>query len=159
MNLFTKQKHTENELTVIRGKEWARIYWEFWINMYTLLYLKQTTNKNLLYSTRDSAQQLIWEKNLKKNVVPLCPTLCNPIECSTPDLPVLHHCSNSWPLSWWGHTTISSSVDPFSSYLQSLQAYQGLFQWVGSSLISGGQTIELQLQHQSLQWIFRTDFL
>ena len=28
-------------------------------------------------------------------------------------------CSNSCPLSWWGHPTISSSVIPFSSCLQS----------------------------------------
>ena len=32
------------------------IDWEFGIDTYTLLYLKQITNKDLLYSTRDSAQ-------------------------------------------------------------------------------------------------------
>ena len=31
-------------------------------------------------------------------------------------------CSNSCPSSWWCHTTISSSVVPFSSRLQSLPA-------------------------------------
>ena len=31
-------------------------------------------------------------------------------------------CSNSCPLSWWGHPTISSSVIPFSSCLQSFPA-------------------------------------
>ena len=31
-------------------------------------------------------------------------------------------CSNSSPLSWWCHPTISSSVIPFSSCLQSFQA-------------------------------------
>ena len=30
--------------------------------------------------------------------------------------------SNSWPLSWWCHPTISSSVIPFSSCLQSFPA-------------------------------------
>ena len=29
------------------------------------------------------------------------------------------YCSNSCPLSWWCHSTISSSVTPFSSYPQS----------------------------------------
>ena len=33
--------------------------------------------------------------------------------------PTLQACSNSCPLSWWCHTTISSSVIPFSSCLQS----------------------------------------
>ena len=39
------------------------------IDIYTLLYIKQITNENLLYSTRNSAQfsvMPIWEKNLKK---------------------------------------------------------------------------------------------
>ena len=31
-------------------------------------------------------------------------------------------CSNSYPLSWWCHSTISSSVSPFSSCLQSFPA-------------------------------------
>ena len=31
-------------------------------------------------------------------------------------------CSNSCPLSWWCHSTISSSVTPFSSCLQSFPA-------------------------------------
>ena len=36
--------------------------------------------------------------------------------------------------------------------------HQGLFQWV-SSLHQVTKVLELQLQHQSFQWIFRTDFL
>ena len=40
--------------------------------------------------------------------------------------------SNSCPLSWWCHSTISSSVIPFSSCLLSSQ-HQGLFKWVSSS--------------------------
>ena len=38
-------------------------------------------------------------------------------------------CSNSCPLSWWGHPAISSSDALFSSVL-SLSQHQGLFQWV-----------------------------
>ena len=34
----------------------GRIDWEFGIDMYTLLFLKQITNKDLLYSTGNSAQ-------------------------------------------------------------------------------------------------------
>ena len=39
----------------------------------------------------------------------------------------------------------------------SLSQHQGLFQWVGSSH-QVTKVLELQLQHQSFQWIFRTDF-
>ena len=36
--------------------------------------------------------------------------------------PTPRACSNSRPLSWWCHPTISSSVAPFSSHLQSFPA-------------------------------------
>ena len=67
-------------------------------------------------------------------------------------------CSNSCPLSWWYHQTISSSVTPFSSWLQSFPE-SGSFpiSWLFDS---GSQSVlEPQLQHQSFQWIFRVDFL
>ena len=57
--------------------------------------------------------------------------------------------------SWWWHPTISSSVVPFSSRLQSFPA-SGSFKWV-SSLHQVAKVLELQ--HQSFQWIFRVDFL
>ena len=47
--------------------------------------------------------------------------------------------SNSWPLSWWCHRTISSSVIPFSSCLQSFPA-SGSFQ-MSQFFTSGGQSI------------------
>ena len=71
--------------------------------------------------------------------------------------PTRRACSNSCPLSRWCHPTISSSVIPFSSCLKSFQ-HQGLFQRV-SSLHQVAKVLEFQLQHQSFQWIFRTDFL
>ena len=65
-------------------------------------------------------------------------------------------CSNSCPLSRWCHPNITSSVVPFSC-LQSFPA-SGSFQWVDSSQ-QVAEVLELQLQYQSFQWIFRTDFL
>ena len=50
-------------------------------------------------------------------------------------------CSNSCPLSWWCHPTISSSVVPFSSCLQSLPA-SGSFP-VSQFFASGGQSTGL----------------
>ena len=48
------------------------------------------------------------------------------MNCRTPGFPVLHRFpavhSNSCPSSWWCHPTISSSVVPFSSCLQSFSA-------------------------------------
>ena len=57
------------------------------------------------------------------SVIQSCPTLCDPMNCSTPGLLVHHQLlgvySNSCSLSWWCHPTILSSVVPFSSCLQS----------------------------------------
>ena len=65
-------------------------------------------------------------------------------------------CSNSCPSGRWCHPNNSPSVFPFSSCLQSFPA-SGSFQ-MSWFFASGGQSIEFQLQHQSFQWIFRTDF-
>ena len=48
-------------------------------------------------------------------------------------------------------------VSPISSCLQSFPA-SCLFQWVSSSH-QAAKVLELQLQYQSFQWIFKTDFL
>ena len=48
-------------------------------------------------------------------------------------------CSNSCPLSWWCHLTISSSVAPFSSCPQSFPA-SGSFP-ISQLFTSGGQSI------------------
>ena len=65
--------------------------------------------------------------------------------------------SNSHPLSPWCHPTISSSVVPFSSSLQSFPA-SGSFQ-MNQLFSSGGQTIGVSASNQSFQGIFRTDLL
>ena len=52
---------------------------------------------------------------------------------------------------------VSSSVAPFSSCLQSFPT-SGSFRRVSSSH-QVAKILEFQLQHQSFQWIFRTDFL
>ena len=57
--------------------------------------------------------------------------------------------SNSCPSSQWCHPTISSSVVPFSSRLQSFLA-SGSF--LVSSLHQVVRILEFQLQHQSFQW-------
>ena len=77
------------------------------------------------------------------SVTQSCPTLCDPVNHSTPGLPV-HHQLPEWhpnpcPLSWWCHWTISSSVVPFSSCPQSFPAL-GPFQ-MSQLFASGGPSI------------------
>ena len=63
-----------------------------------------------------------------------CPTVCDPMDCSTPGF-----YSNPCPSSRWYHPTILSSVIPFSSCLQSFPA-SGSFP-VSQFFASGGQSI------------------
>ena len=60
------------------------------------------------------------------SVAKSCPTLCDPMDCSTPGFPVLHSLSEFAyvHVHWirWCHPTISSYVVPFSSCLQSFSA-------------------------------------
>ena len=72
----------------------------------------------------------------------LCPTLYDPMDCSTPGFPVhyqLPEPTQTCPLHWLSHPTISSSVTPFSSCLQSFPA-SGSFQ-MSQFFTSGGQSI------------------
>ena len=64
---------------------------------------------------------------------------------------------NSCPLSRWCHPTISSSVVPFSSCLQSFPASRA-FKWVHSSH-QLAKVLEFQLQHHSFQRNPRADLL
>ena len=90
-----------------------------------------------------------------------CPTLCNPMDCSMPGLPV-HHQLPELPQTHvhWVSDAIQPS-HPLSSpspLAFNLSQHQGLFQWVSSSH-QVAKLLELQLQHLPFQWIFRTDFL
>ena len=64
--------------------------------------------------------------------------------------------SISCPSSRWCHPTVSSSVIHFSSHHQSFPA-SGSFPMSSSHQVV--TVLEFQLQHQSFQWIFTTDFL
>ena len=95
------------------------------------------------------------------SVTQSCPTLCDPMNCSMPGLPVHHqlpeftqtHVHRVGDAIQPSHPLSSPSPPTFN-----LSQHQGLFQWVNSSH-QVAKVLEFQLQHQSFQWIFRTDFL
>jgi len=94
------------------------------------------------------------------SVAKLCPTLCDPMDCSMPGFPVLHYLPEfaQTHLPW-----VSDAIQPShplsscSSPALSLSQHQGLFHWVGS-LHQAVKTLELQLHPKSFQCIFRVDF-
>ena len=99
---------------------------------------------DVLLFSRSVVSESLWSHGLQYARLP-CPLISPGV------------CTNSYPLSQWCHPTISSSVTP-SPLALSLSQHQGLFQWVGSSH-QMAKVLELQLQPQSLPWIFRVDFL
>ena len=87
--------------------------------------------------------------------------LCNPMDCSIPGFPVLHHLlEHAQTHIHWVSDAIQPS-HPLSSPSPpafNLSQHQGLFKWVSfSHQVAKG--LKFQLQHSSFQWIFRTDFL
>ena len=75
------------------------------------------------------------------SVAKLCSTLCDPMDWSTPGLPVPHHLLEFAQVCvhWISDTTqLSHPLLPSSAF--NLSQHQGLFQWV--DFTSGGQSIE-----------------
>ena len=89
------------------------------------------------------------------------PTLCNLMDCRILGFPVLHYLLVfSQTHVHWINDAIQPSHPPFPSSPPALNLFhhQGPFHWVGSSHYMA-KVLELQLQHQSFQWIFRVYFL
>ena len=66
----------------------------------------------------------------------LCPTFCNPMNCSTPGFPVLHYLPEFAQIHvhWVGNAIQPShSLSSPSPPAFNLSQHQGLFQWVSSS--------------------------
>ena len=88
-----------------------------------------------------------------------CLTLWDPMNCSMPGFPGLHHLLKFAQIHvHW----VSDAIQPSRPLLSPsspafyLSQHQGLFQWVDSSYRVAKVLV---LQHQSFQWIFRVDFL
>ena len=95
------------------------------------------------------------------SVTQLGPTLCHPMDCSTPGFPFHHqlpelaqtHVHRVGDATQPSHPLSSPSPPALS-----LSQHRGLFKWVSSSH-EVAKILEFQLQHQSFQWTRRTDFL
>ena len=82
------------------------------------------------------------------------------MDCSTQGFPVYHQLPE---LAQTHVHRVDDAIQPSHplsspSTAFNLSQHQGLFQGV-SSLHQVDKVLEFQLQHQSFQWIFRTDFL
>ena len=137
------------------------------------LYSQQKQDWELTVAQIMNALLQISDINWRKKVKPLdysvqlssfaqsCLTLCDPMNCSMPGLPVHHqlleftqtHVHRVGDAIHPSHP-LSSPFPPAPNPSQQ----QSLFQWV-NSLHEVAKVLEFQLQHQSFWWTPRTDLL
>ena len=128
----------------------------------TLLIIKEMQTKTTM---RYYSHQPKWLSSKTwvqfSSVAQLCPTLCEPMNCGTPGLPVHHQLPEftQTHVHW-----VSDAIQPSHPLLSpsppalNPSQHQGLFKWVSSSH-QVAKILEFQLQHQSFQWTPRIDLL
>ena len=141
------------------------------INLSTLMAEGKEELKSLLMKVKKESEKAGLKLNIQKtkimasspisSIAQSCPTLCDPMNCSIPGLPVHHQLPEftQTHVHWVSDAIqpshpLSSPSPPALNFSQ----HQGLFKWV-SSLHQVAKVLEFQLQHQSLQWTPRTDLL
>ena len=148
-----------------RQEYWSRLPFkplDVWVTANCEKFLKRWEYQNTLLASWEICIQV---SSVQFSSVPQsCLTLCDPMNRSTPGLPVHHQLQEftQTHVHW-----VSDAIQP-SHPLSSpsppafnLSQHQGLFQWVGSSH-QVAQVLELQLHYQSFYWIglisFRIDW-
>ena len=136
----------------------SKSYQAFWISFLK----KRKLFKNLwVFLTFDPKLSLIFYSAQFSPVTQSCPPLCDPMNHSTPGLPVHHQLLES--TQTYVHC-VGDVIQPSHPLLSpsppalNLSQHQGLFKWVSSSH-QVAKVLEFQLPHQSFQWTPRTDLL
>ena len=113
-------------------------------------------SRSFLYSSSVYSWHLFFN-----SVTQSCLTLCDSMDCSRPGFPINHQLPELAKLhDHWVSDAIQISHPLSSPYPPdfNLSQHRGLFQWVSSSHHMA-KVLKFELQHQSFQWIYRTDFL
>ena len=163
VKLYTKSCKTLVKEIKDDIKGWREIPWRINAVPITILqsdkqnqcYPYQITN-GILERTRTKILQCVSVQFTQS-----CPTLCNPVNHTTPGLPVHHQLPESTQIHvHW----VSDAIQPSHPLLSpsspafNLSQHQGLFIWVSSSH-QVAKVLEFQPQYQSFQRTPRTDLL
>ena len=154
--IYRKQKEgldIKAHVTIFSGSR-ACFWWKSLMQLYSFekIFVNLTVSLECLYS------YIIIQFS---SVTQLCPTLCDPMDCSMPGLPVHHQLLEFTQTHVHRVSDAIQPSHPLSSPsppAPSPSRHQSPFKRVSSShqVI---KVLEFQLQHQSFQWIFRTYFL
>ena len=122
--------------------------WTGWISLQS-----KGLSKRVFPSTIVQQHQFFSAQSVQlSSVAQSCPTLCNPMNCSTPGPPVYHQLpefTQTHAHRVGDATQPSHPLSPPSPPAPNPSKHQGLFQWVNSSH-EVAKVLEFQLQHQSV---------
>ena len=144
-------------------KSQIRLFLSVWnkisyINNAKVDFLTRVRIKNSTSHVNGRRKQIL-DRVQFSSVTQSCPTLCDPINRSTPGLPVHHQLpeftQTQCPSNQWCHPAISSSVVPFSSCAPSLPASESFamsqhFSWSGQN--TGVSALASFLPKKSQGW-------
>ena len=116
--------------------------------MYTLMTVRGLRDKHVYYNSVRFSRPVV-SNSLRPHELQHARPPC------LPPTPRVH--SDSCPSSQWCHPAIYPLLSSSPPALNPSQR-QDIFKWVSSSHHMA-KVLEFRLQHQSFQWIFRTDFL
>ena len=140
---------------------WFQIYQAALDMAFFIKYIKNKIQDMCFSSQASGLKSSLWYSIQFSSVPQLCLTLCEPMNHSTPGLPVHHQFPEftQTHVHWVGDAIqpshpLSSPSPPALNPSQ----HQDLFQWVSSSH-QVAKVLEFPLQHQSFQWIIRTEIL
>ena len=146
-----KKQNKTKENNLVRKKV-KKLFWIIWSNSDG--FRGQQKKKILIAKIRKALNVLI-DFSQFSSVSQLCPTLCNPMDCSTPGLSVHHQLQEF--IQTHDHW-VSDAIQPspplsFSSPPAfNLSPHQSLFKWVSCS-DEVAKVLEFQLQHQLIKLI------
>ena len=132
-------------------------FWEYLFWAHSLEEKKKKVNCQIQWGWEICNIYIIFQFS---SVAQSCLTHCDTMDCSTAGLPV-HHQIPEFPqthVHWVDDAIQPLHPLPPSPPALNLSQHQGLFQSV-SSFHQVAKVLELQLQHQSFQWVLTVYFL
>ena len=150
-------------------ESWALKNWCFWtvVDAFELWCWRRLLRAPWMAKRSQQSIKINPEYSLEvqfSSVTQSCLTLCNPMNCSTPGLPVHHQLPEYTQNQVHRVGDAIQPSHPLSSPscpALNLSQHQGFFKWVSSSH-QAAKVLEFQLQHQSFQWTpwtHKTDLL
>ena len=161
---YLEKPHGQKQL--VGYSSWGCKQWTWLVTlMHACMYINvfNSYRRWLLLFPFYTRHKIKWLNKVKKfsSVTQSYPTLCDPMNRSTPGLPVHHQLPESTQTHVHRVNDAIQPSHPLSSPSPpalSLSQHQGLFQWVNFSH-QVAKVLEFQLQRQSFQWTPRTDLL